>query len=100
MPFTLIKAASPDASDTLIIATNDYFYKDTYNLKYVMQSLFDPSQIEELSFDIYIIGDSSSSCTKRWRYPPAPYSFDRIYVKGSDELTIEFYEVDVSNCQF
>ena len=57
-----------------------------------------------MSFDVEIAdggGDmSNSSCTKRWRYPPAPYSFDRIYEIGTEELRIEFYEVDVTNCPF
>ena len=42
----------------------------------------------------------TTSCSKRWRYPPAPFSFDSIYVIGTDELVIEFYEVDITNCPF
>ena len=68
-----------------------------YQLKYVVQSLPYPDQFTELPFEVEII-IPGSNCIKRWRFPQ--YSFDTIYVKGSDEQAILFDEVDITNCPF
>ena len=84
-------------NDKLRVSTIDQSDQGIYKLKYVVQSsLYPDSQYQELDFEIEIV--PGTSCVKRWRFPP--YSFDSIYIKGDDELTIEFDEVDITNCPF
>ena len=63
----------------------------------MVQSLPYPDQFEESLFEVEII-IPGSNCVKRWRFPQ--YSFDTIYVRGSNEQEIVFDEVDITNCPF
>jgi len=97
-PFFFIEAASSGPSDYLIVETVEHFFRGTYELKYVIQSVQFPAQVKELPFKIDIVG--GNNCVKKWRYPPAPFTFDTLYASGTEAVAIEFYEVDISNCAY
>ena len=84
--------------DELVIRTDDYYLEGTYNLKYTMYGGKSfPDVYEEFEFVITI---QASTCTKKWRFPLVPPTFDSKYVVAADPLKILFNKLDVMNCPF
>ena len=88
-----------NGDDTLTIETDDSKYEGLYKLAYVVENGANPSLRQELNFEVTIV-PAAPVCQRRWRFPPAPFSFDSIYVRGSEATVIEFNDVDVTNCDF
>ena len=67
-------------------------------MKFVMESNEVPGLTSELDFNVKVW---LSSCNKVWRWPSNPAeTLDRTYVIKSAPVTIDFTDIDLTNCPF
>ena len=69
-----------------------------HELQYVIRSTYDSSFVATYDFKVTLL---MSTCTKEFRIPSEPYSFDEAtYVVDTGLMEVELADIDITDCPY